>query len=147
MILVIIHSGCHHSHIIYAEEIFEIKYVEKSFWYHSHDTMRHCIWISLLRVNPKTNYYLTNRYYVTVSNWHICEIHDDVIKWEHFPRYWPFLRGIHRSPVNSPHKGQWRGALMYSLICVWINGWVNNREAGDTRRYRARYDIIVMSTS
>ena len=41
--------------------------------------------------------------------------HDDVIKWKHFPRYWPFVRGIHRSPVNSPHKGQWRGALMFSL--------------------------------
>ena len=37
--------------------------------------------------------------------------HDDVIKWRHFPRYWPFVRGIHRSPVNSPHKGQWRGAF------------------------------------
>ena len=47
---------------------------------------------------------------------------------------------------NSPHKGQWRGALMFSLICVWINDWVNNREAGDWRRYRAHYDVIVMST-
>ena len=47
-------------------------------------------------------------------------------------------------PVNSPHKGQWRGALMFSLICVWINGWVNNREAGDLRRYRAHYDVTVM---
>ena len=64
-------------------------------------------------------------------------LHDDVIKWKHFPRYWPFLRGIHRSPVNSPHKGQWRGALMFTLICVWINGWVNNREVGDLRRLRA----------
>ena len=27
-------------------------------------------------------------------------------------------RGIHRWPVNSPHKGQWRGALMFSLICA-----------------------------
>ena len=71
-------------------------------------------------------------------------VHDDVIKWKHFPRYWPFVRGIHRSPVNSPHKGQWRGALMFSLICVWINGWVNNREAGDLRRYRAHYDVTVM---
>ena len=42
----------------------------------------------------------------------------------------------HRSPVNSPHKGQWRGALMFSLICVWVNGWVNNCEAGDLRRNR-----------
>ena len=44
--------------------------------------------------------------------------HDDVIKWKHFPRYWPFVRGIHRWPVNSPHKGQWRGALIFSLICA-----------------------------
>ena len=64
--------------------------------------------------------------------------HDDIIKWKHFPRYWPFVRGIHRSPMNSPHKGQWRGALM------WINGWVNNRDAGDLRRHRAHYDVIVM---
>ena len=46
--------------------------------------------------------------------------HDDVIKWKHFPRYWPIVRGIHRSPLKSPHKGQWRGALMFSLIYVWI---------------------------
>ena len=59
-------------------------------------------------------------------------------------RYWPFVQGIHRSPVNSPHKGQWRGALVFSVICVWINGWVNNREASDLRRYRAHYDVIVM---
>ena len=72
-------------------------------------------------------------------------LHDDVMKWKHFPRYWPFVRWIHRSPVNSPHKGQWRGALMFSLICVWINGWVNNREAGDLRRYCAHYGVIVMS--
>ena len=74
----------------------------------------------------------------------INSCHDDVIKWKHFPRYWSFVRGIHRSPVNSPHKGQWRGALMFSLICFWINGWVNNREAGDLRRHRAHYGVIVM---
>ena len=45
---------------------------------------------------------------------------------------------------NSPHKGQWRGAFMFSLICAWINRWVNNREAGDLRRYRPHYDVIVM---
>ena len=70
--------------------------------------------------------------------------HDDVIKWKHFPRYWPFVRGIQRSPVNSPHKGQWRGVLMFSLICAWINGWIDNREAGNLRRYRAHYDVSVM---
>ena len=76
--------------------------------------------------------------------WTAWFVHDDVIKWKYFPRYWPFVRGIHRSPVKSPHKGQWRGALMFSLIWVWINGWVNNREAGDLRRYRAHYGVTVM---
>ena len=74
-------------------------------------------------------------------------IHDEVIKWKHFPRYWPFVRGIHRSPVNSPHKGQWREVLMFSLICAWINGWVNNREAGDLRRIRPHYDVTVMNNN
>ena len=73
--------------------------------------------------------------------------HDDVIKWKHFTLYWTFLRGIHRSPVNSAFKGQWRGALMFSLICAWINGWVNNREAGDLGRHRAHYDVIVKWTN
>ena len=71
-------------------------------------------------------------------------MHDDVIKWKHFPRNWPFVREIHRSPVNFPHKGQWRGALMFSLIYAWINDWVNNREAGDLRRQHGHYDVIVM---
>ena len=67
--------------------------------------------------------------------------HDDVIKWKHFLRYWPFVRGIHQSLVNSPHKGQWGGALMFSLICAWINGWVNNRDAVDLRHHSAHYDV------
>ena len=72
-------------------------------------------------------------------------IHDDiVVKWKHIPFYWPFVREIHRSPVNSLHKGQWRGTLMFSLICVWINRWVNNGEAGDLRCHHAHYDITVM---
>ena len=52
--------------------------------------------------------------------------------------------GIHRWPVNSPHKGQWRGALMFSLICAWINGCVNIRGAGDLRRHRTLYNVTVM---
>ena len=75
----------------------------------------------------------------------LCKMrHDDVIKWKLFPRNWPFVRGIHRSPMNSPHKGQRRGALVFSLIWAWINIWVNNDEAGDLRRHRAHYDVIVM---
>ena len=66
--------------------------------------------------------------------------HDDVIRWKHFPRYCPFVRGIRQSPVNFPHKGQWRGSLMFSLICAWINAWINNREAGDLTRHHACND-------
>ena len=76
--------------------------------------------------------------------------HDDVIKWKHFPRYWPFVRRIHWPPVNSPHKGQWRRALMFSLICAWTNGWVNNRGSGDLRRLfirrRRTYPRHIFST-
>ena len=91
---------------------------------------------------PTTSKPQLSRLYWGVSlRW---SLHDDVIKWKHFPRYWPFVRGIHRSPVKSTHKDQRRGALIFSLMCVWINVWVNNREAGDLRCYRANYYIIVM---
>ena len=71
-------------------------------------------------------------------------LHGDIVKWKHFPRYWPFVRGIHRSAFSSPHKGQWREALMFSFISPWTNGWVNNRDAGDLRCDRAHYDVTVM---
>ena len=78
-------------------------------------------------------------------------LHDDVIKWKHFPRCMPFvrriqrwMRGIHRLPVNSPHKGQWRGALIFLLICAWTNDCVNTRDAGDLRCHYAHYDVTVM---
>ena len=58
--------------------------------------------------------------------------HEDVIKWKHFPRYWPFVRGIHRSPLDFPHKVQWRWALMFSLICAWTNVWANTLVIWDT---------------
>ena len=103
------------------------------------------------------NYYTSYNYYMSMSLNHNVYLnrsreischpngHDDVIKWKHFPLYWPFVRGIHRSPVNSPHKGQWRGALMLYLIYARINVWINHREAGDLRRHRAQYGVIVMS--
>ena len=70
--------------------------------------------------------------------------HDDVMKWKLFSASLAICAGNWPVPLNSPHKGQWRRALMFSLICVWINGWVNNREGGDLRRHRAHYDVIVM---
>ena len=71
--------------------------------------------------------------------------HDDVMKWKHFARYWPFVRGIHRSPVKSPHKCE----LMTRDFDVFFdlrlnNGWVNNRKAGDLRRHRTHYDVTVI---
>ena len=64
--------------------------------------------------------------------------HDDVIKWKYFRVTGPLW------PGNSPYKDKWHGAWMLSLICAWINGWVNNGEAGDLRRHRAHYDVMVM---
>ena len=50
--------------------------------------------------------------------------------WRHqmeaFSALMAFVRGIHWSPLNSQDKGQWRGALMFSLICILTNGCVNN---------------------
>ena len=57
--------------------------------------------------------------------------------WRHQMETFPALLAI--CAGNSP----WRGALMFSLIVAQINGWVNNREAGDLRRHRANYDVIV----
>ena len=77
--------------------------------------------------------------------------------WRHqngnFPRYWPFVPGIHQSPVNSPHKGQWRGAFIFSLICNRINSWVKKLwcwwfETPSCPLWRHRYDCcILISTS
>ena len=68
-------------------------------------------------------------------------LHDGVIKCQLCPRYWPFVLGIHQSPVKSPYKGKWRGALVFSLISARKNGSVNNRQAGDLRRHCAHYII------
>ena len=72
---------------------------------------------------------------------------EHITRWRHQMETFSTLLAIcaGNSPVNSPHKAQWRGALMFSLICVWINGWANIREVGDLRRYRAQYDVIVVN--
>ena len=69
---------------------------------------------------------------MTSSNWNIFRVN---VLW----------RGTQRSPVNSPSKGKWRGALMFSFNCPWTNGWINNSEAGDLKRHLAHYDVIVMN--
>ena len=70
--------------------------------------------------------------------------HDDIIKWKHFPRYLPSVMEIRRSPVDSPHKGQWCGALMFSFMCSWTKGSTNSPNATDLRRHSAHCVIIVM---
>ena len=96
----------------------------------------------------------------TATNLSKGKYHDDVIKWKHFPRYWPFMQG--NSPVNGEFPTQRPATRTFDvfLICAWIkdcvkiemlviwdariNGWVNNRDAGDLRRRRAHYDVTVM---
>ena len=52
--------------------------------------------------------------------------------------------GHRRIPLTkASDAGLW--CIMCSLICAWINGWVNNREAGDLTRHRAHYDVTVMN--
>ena len=59
--------------------------------------------------------------------------------------YWCFIGKlsvvnlIHQSHVDSPHKGQCRGALIFSLKSASTNGWTDNRGAGDLRRHRIHY--------
>ena len=71
--------------------------------------------------------------------------HDDVIKWKHFPRYWPFVqeftghRWIPRTKVSDMEL--W---CFLSMICAWTNGRVNNQDASDLRRHRAHCYVIVM---
>ena len=82
------------------------------------------LWVATIGIyvtSHQKSYHLLKRYWT---------IHDDIIKWKYFPCYWPSVRGIHLSLVDSPHKGQWHRALMFSLICAWTNSWANNRDAG-----------------
>ena len=97
-------------------------------------------------LNGQVSWHIGHCLYVRTNAVGLIEIGCGWIKWKHFPRYRPFVWRIHRSPVNSQHKGQLRGALMLSLNCAWINDWVNNREAGDLRRHCTHYDVTVMLT-
>ena len=73
--------------------------------------------------------YETLHVFLFISYWLYYGFHDDVIKWKHFPRYWPCVRGIHRSPVNFSHKGQWwRGFDVFFDLC--LNKWLSKHSWG-----------------
>ena len=78
-----------------------------------------------------------------ISWWWLWFFLHDVIKWKQFSMLLALCVG--NSPVTG--EGQWCGAFMFSLICAWTQGWINNRDAGDLRRHPAHYDIIVMFLS
>ena len=83
--------------------------------------------------------------HVSVIKWKsllfmIDKCNDGAAKWKLFPCYWPFVRGIHRTPVDSPYRGQWRGTSMFFLT----NGWAINQDPSDFKRHRTHYDVTVM---
>ena len=107
-----------------------------------------CLGLNVLRAACSTKMEShQNTVYTRLTISLILILYDDGIKWKHFPRYWPFVRGIHWSLVDSPHKGQWCRALMFSLICAWANSWINNGDTSDLRCHRVHYDVIVMMWS
>ena len=67
-----------------------------------HKTTSTCIFIDHIRIGQR-------------GLEHKVSDSDEVIKWRYFPSHRPFARGI------SPHRGQWHGSLMFSLICAWIS--------------------------
>ena len=75
---------------------------------------------------------------------------DAVIKWNLFPCYWPFVRGIHRSPVNSLHNGQWRGDLIFFYMCLnkrlseYSLGWWFETPSRPLRRYNNAHSVVVL---
>ena len=93
-------------------------------WYYNQ------IWLmAVILFQPQFNTTASNYYLIRcwlfinkILRNHVSIFYDDVMKWKKIPRYWPFVRGIHCSPKNSPHKDHWCGALMFSLVCARING-------------------------
>ena len=76
------------------------------------------------------------RYNSNVSKSSDIPPHYDVIRWKHFPLYWPFVR------ETTGHQDS--DALMFYLIRTWTKGWANNRDVGDLRHHRRHYDVTVI---
>ena len=85
---------------------------------------------------------LLNIWYINMYT--VCFGYSKIIMIKTYSALLAICEGNHRSPVDFPHKGQWRRALTFSLICARTNGWTNNRDAGDFRRHGAHCDVTVM---
>ena len=92
---------------------------------------------NIVAVFMSRNTYVVKEVYPLAFPWHSWWRH----QMETFSALLAIRAGNSPVPVNSPHKC---GALKFSLICVWINDWVSNREAGDLRRDSVHYDVTVM---
>ena len=100
---------------------------------------------SWIKHTPKVLY--GNKWYLTLRHRCLCNYPTGniyLLWWRHQMETFSVLLAISAGNSPVPHKGQWRGALMFPLNCVWIIGRENNRQAGDLRRYGAHYDVIVM---
>ena len=73
----------------------------------------YCIFLSLFSYTTPHDNQPPQRTH-TDSSGALWQNHDDVITWKLFPRYWPFLLGIHQLLVNVLHNGRWRGDSMLS---------------------------------
>ena len=73
----------------------------------------------------------------------LMPIHYGLIKWRHFPHYWPFWgesTGHRWIPLTKTSDAE---LWCFNFICAWTNGWGNNLDAGDLKRYHTHYECKV----
>ena len=79
-----------------------------------------------------------------ISDFIYIEHLDSTTWWRHKMETFSALLVFCADNSHSPNKGQWRGALIHSLICAWTNSWANTEDAGDLRSHRAHHDATIM---
>ena len=100
---------------------------------------------------PMAQHQTTASSNVGISSTGSCNIHLGAISWWRHQME-TFSTLLAHCAGNSPVTGEFPSQrpvtrnFQFSLICTWINDWVNNREAGDLRRHRIHYDGAVMFT-
>ena len=126
---------CHHDNLKFAITKKNHKSTNLYKWF--------CV--QTAKMFPKRNLYVV-REIERCAEQPISQIcHNDVKPWKRFTCYRSFVRGIHRSPVDSPYKGPVTRDLTFSLMLVQTNGLINGRLAGDLRRHDTHCNVIVMS--